>query len=106
MFEIPTAPVPVRVTYHGRYHISTVVNYRNEYETRVFKNDPTSRVESEVPPEIRDLIERADWHSMVDDVAFKGYDSEHVTTFNNSDAQTVHSVLIGFLTLYNTGTLA
>lgn len=106
MFSIPAAPESVRVTYHGPYHISTVVNYRNEYETRVFKNDPTSRVESEVPQKVRDLIERADWHSMVDDVAFKGCDSEHVTTFNNSDAQTVHSVIIGFLTMYNTGVLA
>lgn len=100
----PTSKVDV--TYVGKFHVSTIVDDRGSYESRLFRTERVSYQGEDIPQILKDAIESTTWADIVSDVAFKAYDSEGVETFGHKDATAVHATLVKMLEDFNSGTLA
>lgn len=97
----------VRVTYHGEFHVSTIVDDGGSYETRFFRTMPRTYGKCETPEIVRMAVANTTWKDVVSDgIAGVEYDNEAVWSVSRDSALTVHDTFVKILTDFNTGELA
>ncbi|WPH58160.1 hypothetical protein SEA_LUCKYSOCKE_196 [Streptomyces phage LuckySocke] len=96
----------VETHYAGKFHVSTIVDDRGEYETRFFRTERISYQGEDIPQIMRDAVGSTTWDNVTAEKSFVNYDSEAVSSYSRADARKVHATFVKILTDFNSGTLA
>lgn len=97
----------VRLTYHGEFHVSTIVDDRGSYETRFFRTVRRTYGQYETPEIVRMAVVNTTWKDVVPDgIAGVEYGNEAVWSVSRDSALTVHDTFVKIITDFNSGTLA